>query len=84
MQNFREILVIFNGMIVVHGKFKMAAAAILIFLLSYTNNGSFVKHHNLSQHVKFQQNRSIQGRDKAVYVIPKWPPPPSWILCFYF
>ena len=69
MPNICEISLISNGIISVYAKFKMAAAAaaaaaaILKFLLSYTNNGRFVKHPNLPrlpQHVKFQQNRSIK------------------------
>ena len=43
-----------------------------------------MEHANLHPHVKFQQNRCINGRDIAVFVIQIWLPPPSWISCFYF
>ena len=67
----------YNGIIADNRKFKMAATAILNFVRSFTWNVHFVGHANVLPLVKFQQNRSINGRDIAVYVIPIWPPPPS-------
>jgi hypothetical protein len=65
-------------------KFKMAAAAILNFILSFIWNVYFGGGASLLPLVEFQQNRSVNDRDIAVYVIPIWPPPPSWIFIFHF